>query len=1057
MSNTASIKRTPRNIKYHQCQKDMCDLGIMNKKEARKWLVQNHPDKNSDINPELVGKVTNCYSAKIFCDGEKTPTKTNKQTPYTRKTKQTSKKTQKPNKDKTKTKKFTALRQLGNWSNILTNQRLDNSKFSMESIQKELEIAAPKAFDLIRNIKELDEKDMLEHGTKFKHFIFSDVKAGGYGAKILSAILSSFGYNNLISAKKVTGRKSKQFVFHQTQKDDEYNSFAFLTSTSLFGIPPSQKLKKRILDRYNDRPDNVYGKDIRIIILDSGFKEGIDLFDVKYVHLYERLLSNADEKQAIGRATRFCGQSGLPFQEGKGWPLYVFTYNTVFSDEFTELYSPLLNKQTNIDDLILDYSELDKASIELGNQLYYLAPYFAVDYYLNKNVHFPLGEEKDIIYEDVSEEIPMLMMGGARGIKKGMYKNLMDIKCKGKCGKRSTKDVPAPTAFLENVLKRDFNSDYKIFKRETKKHKLNKREVLCNLMRENAQFCASVRNAWQKRYAIIPFIPKTKTKTQQLSKSKTLSAQHLVEFSLDNEKPEAPEFMKYNGIELKSKTSKHKTHKMNFREMRDYIKAHFQEQKWGKLEIKNKCIFTKDDEELGEKSMRSKQMDKLLTYTPTQDFVRKFMTPASPYKGLLLWHSVGTGKTCSAVATASTTFEREGYSILWVTRNTLKSDVWKNIFGRICHDIIAEEIRNGKLLPKNLNIRKRELFKHWIEPISYKQFTNLLTGKNQFSKLLKERNGEKDILRKTLIIVDEAHKLYSADLKASEKPDLNILKRLIQKSYKISGDESCKLLLMTATPFADSPMELFKLINLMKEHDHEKIPEELELFKQRYLDSHNKFTKSGIKTLANKLAGYISYLDRSKDVSQFASPIKINVTSLFTSFTRDEREKMYCDFDSNDSVTENKKLRSEIKEVRTNIRTLKQRLREEKKNKTQKSKECRSMYKGKALKDEKERCLEQALNEFETVENSILNNIEEQENKISELREKIDENKKNKKTKKQNSKKLKEFRRTMKKKNNQENALKKKFLNLKDADIEKLWKSKNETKKCAHSQAEDNE
>lgn len=36
---------------------------------------------------------------------------------------------------------------------------------------------------------------------------------------------------------------------------------------------------------------------------------------------------------------------------------------------------------------------------------------------------------------------------------------------------------------------------------------------------------------------------------------------------------------------------------------------------------------------------------------------------------------------------------------------------------------------------------------------------------------------------------------------------------------------------------------------------------------------------------------------------------------------------------------------------------------------------------------------------FETVKDSIRNNIKEQENKISELREKIDENKKNKKTK----------------------------------------------------------
>jgi hypothetical protein len=232
-----------------------------------------------------------------------------------------------------------------------------------------------------------------------------------------------------------------------------------------------------------------------------------------------------------------------------------------------------------------------------------------------------------------------------------------------------------------------------------------------------------------------------------------------------------------------------------------------------------------------------------------------------------------------------------------------------------------------------------------------------LLGKNKFYQLLKERNGEKDVLRKTLIIIDEAHKLYSADLKASEKPDLETLKKLIYRSYKVSGDESCKLLPMTATPFTDSPMELFKLVNLMKEHEHERIPESLESFKKHYLNAENKFTKRGLQTISNKLAGYISYLDRSKDVSQFATPIKVNVTSLFTSFTREEREKLYCDLEKVEKL-DLKKIRIKIKEKREKIKTLKSHLREAKRNRTQKNKECRSMYKGKANREQKEYCLE---------------------------------------------------------------------------------------------------
>ena len=40
-----------------------------------------------------------------------------------------------------------------------------------------LKLVSPKALTLLNKIKELDAKDMAQYGKKFKHFIFSDVKA----------------------------------------------------------------------------------------------------------------------------------------------------------------------------------------------------------------------------------------------------------------------------------------------------------------------------------------------------------------------------------------------------------------------------------------------------------------------------------------------------------------------------------------------------------------------------------------------------------------------------------------------------------------------------------------------------------------------------------------------------------------------------------------------------------------------------------------------------------------------------------------------------------------
>lgn len=81
--------------------------------------------------------------------------------------------------------------------------------------------------------------------------------------------------------------------------------------------------KKTILGAFNERPANVHGRRMRVIIFDSGFKEGIDLFDVKYVHIFEPSMTLADLKQTVGRATRTCGQKGLDFVPNMGWPLFV--------------------------------------------------------------------------------------------------------------------------------------------------------------------------------------------------------------------------------------------------------------------------------------------------------------------------------------------------------------------------------------------------------------------------------------------------------------------------------------------------------------------------------------------------------------------------------------------------------------------------------------------------------------------------------------------------------------------------------------------------------------
>ena len=75
-----------------------------------------------------------------------------------------------------------------------------------------------------------------------------------------------------------------------------------------------------------------------------------------------------------------------------------------------------------------------------------------------------------------------------------------------------------------------------------------------------------------------------------------------------------------------------------------------------------------------------------------------------------------------------------------------------------------------------------------------------------------KRNGKEDPLKKTLIIIDEAHKLLSDDLKPQERPNFSILKKFIHNSYEKSKKDSVRVLLMTATPYTTNPSTLIKLL-----------------------------------------------------------------------------------------------------------------------------------------------------------------------------------------------------------------------------------------------------
>lgn len=743
------------------------------------------------------------------------------------------------------------IRRIANWTSVKAYHKFDKETFDEERVADDLPTFSPKLFELVKKIRELDEKDQREYGKTFKHFIFSDVKTQGAGAKVTTSALIASGFQ-LAYEGSMRLKSDNDLLKTKSQ------NIVLLSSTAVFNKSINARFKKEILSKFNQRPDNVHGELIRIIIADGGFKEGVDMFDVKYTHILEPQISKADLRQAIGRTTRLCGQKGLEFHPSKGWPLHVFLYDVDLPKDMVEQYG-----ENTLFDMYLKYKNIDLRKLKLVDALEVAAIHGSVDYELNKNVH------RFEIKSDEGYDLEWLFPshGGAAPSK--------GIECQGKCGSRPTKKVPLGTPVLALVY---FSLNEKMPKLKDKSKK--PRLYFCDLLKNDPTFCERAREAWDdlngfvrkyssqiqksvenREYMKMPsYNRETYLRIIKYIRPSILKRARRTQTPTKPESPPKPESPQDTPQEPVAPPKN-----LGFIEVRNHVRENFSEYTWPKVQLENMCVPKGGD-------------TTIVRFTPTQDFIRNYFTPESPQKGMLLCHSVGSGKTCCAIATATSSFEKKGYTILWVTRSSLKSDIWKNMFDQVCNLVIQDRLKNGFKMPDKMTDKMRLLSKSWsIRPMSYKQFSNLISGKNKFYEDLVKKNGKEDPLKKTLLIIDEAHKLYGgADLSSTEKPDMNKLHKALMDSYSKSGEDSVKLLMMTGTPITNDPMEMLKLINLCKER-HSQMEDDFDKFSSLYLDSEGRFTKKGKWRYLNEIAGYISYLSRERDARQFAQPIIQNI------------------------------------------------------------------------------------------------------------------------------------------------------------------------------------
>jgi superfamily II DNA or RNA helicase len=278
-----------------------------------------------------------------------------------------------------------------------------------------------------------------------------------------------------------------------------------------------------------------------------------------------------------------------------------------------------------------------------------------------------------------------------------------------------------------------------------------------------------------------------------------------------------------------------------------------------------------------------KQADELCNadfeLSPHQMFVRNFLSFETPYNSLLLYHGLGTGKTCSAISVAeemryymkqmgitqriivvASPNVQENFKIQLFDERKLKlvDGIW-NL--RACTgNKYLKEINpmNMKGLTKSKVVSQiKRIINQFYLFVGYLELANMIQKKTTMENPTPEkikRSLNKYFINR-LIIIDEIHNIRSSDENSSNKRVATEINRLVDNV------ENLRLLFLSATPMFNNYKEIIWLINLMNKND-----KRGQIGLSEVFDKEGNFiidkdgNDKGYQLLKRKVNGYISFV-----------------------------------------------------------------------------------------------------------------------------------------------------------------------------------------------------
>jgi len=232
-----------------------------------------------------------------------------------------------------------------------------------------------------------------------------------------------------------------------------------------------------------------------------------------------------------------------------------------------------------------------------------------------------------------------------------------------------------------------------------------------------------------------------------------------------------------------------------------------------------------------------------------QKIVARFMSSVSPYNELLLFHEMGTGKTCTAIAA----IEQIRYEKNRYINGAIICAKGSGLLNNFAQELVFS-CTDGRYIPENYDKLSDLERIHRTRKITsaYYQFHTFET----FAKEIKKLSDESLInqFSNTIFVIDEVHNLREKE-DEKEGNHINIYKQFFRLFHVI---KESKILLMSGTAMKDDPSEFASVMNLILPLDNQFVVDKD--FNNKYFSNDGIIKPHMVQDIASKIKGRVSYL-----------------------------------------------------------------------------------------------------------------------------------------------------------------------------------------------------